>query len=147
MEALSTKTLELTPGIGSEPSGVRLFYGNYSYYLERKKSEAEQSPDKLSDDINKNEKKIDLNEKRLIDKQKNTQRRKLEKRETDILKTLEELEKTKLTLETELSMPHIYSNGEKAKEVKIKIDEYTAAIESKTAEWEEIVKELQISYE
>jgi ATP-binding cassette subfamily F protein 3 len=141
MEALSTKTLELTPGSGSAPSISRLFYGNYSYYLERKKSEAGQPVlEKLP--VSRN-----VNEKRLIDKQKNTQKRKLEKREAEILKTLEELEKTKLALETELSLPHIYSKGEKAREVKIKIDECNATIEKKTSEWEEIVKELQITNE
>jgi hypothetical protein len=44
-------------------------------------------------------------------------------------------------------MPQIYSNGEKARETKLKIDECTTAIETKTAEWEEIVKELQNSNE
>jgi ATP-binding cassette subfamily F protein 3 len=147
MEALSTKTLELTPGSGSDPSISRLFYGNYSYYLDRKKSEEKQPTPEKSSDLNKNERKIDLNEKRLIDKQKNTQKRRLEKREVEILKTLEELEKTKCALEAELSMPHIYSNTEKAREVKIKIDECTASIEKKTAEWEEAVKELQMTNE
>jgi ATP-binding cassette subfamily F protein 3 len=141
MEALSTKTLELTPGAGSSPSISRLFYGNYSYYLERKKSEAGQPQNEKLPAVK------NVNEKRLIDKQKNTQRRKLEKQETEILKTLEELEKTKSALETELSLPHIYSNGEKAKEIKLKIDECTTAIEKKTTEWEEIVKELQTSNE
>jgi ATP-binding cassette subfamily F protein 3 len=139
MEALSTKTLELTPGSGSNPSISRLFYGNYSYYLERKKSEAGQpQTEKLPASRN-------VNEKRIIDKQRDTQRRRLQKAEAEILKTLEELEKTKCTLEAELSLPHIYSNGEKAKKIKIKIEECATAIEEKTAKWEETVKELQIT--
>jgi hypothetical protein len=60
---------------------------------------------------------------------------------------LEELEKTKLKLESDLSLPHIYSSGEKAREVKIKIDECTIAIENKTTEWEKTIKELQMSNE
>ena len=35
MEALSTKTLELEVPADNGPSEVRLFYGNYGYYLER----------------------------------------------------------------------------------------------------------------
>jgi ATP-binding cassette subfamily F protein 3 len=137
MEALSTKTLELTPGCGSDPSKARLFYGNYSYYLDKKSSEEElPQTGKLPSAKN-------VNEKRLIDKQKNTQRRRLEKREAEILKTLEELEKTKSFLEAELSLPNIYSDAQKAREVKLKIDENITAIETKTGEWEEIVKELQ----
>jgi ATP-binding cassette subfamily F protein 3 len=138
MEALSTKTLELTPGSGSSPSISRLFYGNYSYYLDRKNSESGQEAlEKLPAAKN-------VNEKRLIDKQRDTQRRRLEKKEAEILKILEELEKTKCTLESELSLPEVYSNAERAREVKLNLDENTTAIEKKTSEWEEAVKELQI---
>ncbi|MDR1947823.1 MAG: ATP-binding cassette domain-containing protein [Spirochaetaceae bacterium] len=35
MEALSTKTLELSPGGPKAPAAARLFYGNYAYYLDR----------------------------------------------------------------------------------------------------------------
>jgi len=43
MEALSTKTLELSQPSGGSPGGpssARLFYGNYAYYLERLEDEA-----------------------------------------------------------------------------------------------------------
>jgi ATP-binding cassette subfamily F protein 3 len=40
MEALSTKTLELRAAEGGSPGAHRLFYGNYSYYLDRIEREA-----------------------------------------------------------------------------------------------------------
>jgi len=41
-------------------------------------------------------------------------------------------------LEAELSLPAVYSNGEKAKTVKQKLDECIAALKAKTAEWEAV---------
>jgi len=81
-------------------------------------------------------------EKRILDKQKQAKVRKLERQEAEIIKSLEELEKEKIKLETELARPDVYSNGEKAKAVKLKLDECTAVIEAKTREWEGISKEL-----
>jgi len=66
----------------------------------------------------------------------------MERQEAELLKTLEELEKTKSALESELSRPEVYSNGQKAKEIKSKLDDCTAAIEAKTAEWEEAASAL-----
>jgi ATP-binding cassette subfamily F protein 3 len=142
MEALSTKTLELTPGTNSAPAKERLFYGNYSYYLDRVSSEQQGSPAAPSTTQERPQFKTDANEKRILDKQRQAETRRLERQEAKILKALEELEKTKAALETELALPDVYSNGQKARDVKIKIDECTAAIEVKTKEWETIVGDL-----
>jgi ATP-binding cassette subfamily F protein 3 len=139
MEALSTKTLELTPGTFSSPARTRLFYGNYAYYLDRVNSEGE-SPetDKAARPAEKNS-----NEERAANKQRQAVIRKLERQEAEILVKLEELEKTKSALDAEMALPEVYSNGEKAREVKIKLDECTAAIEAKTGEWEAVAAELE----
>jgi len=146
MEALSTKTLELTPGTGETPARARLFYGNYAYYLER--IEREQSTGK-SEQIE--EKETDCKEqfaisnedKRAADKQRQTQIRRLEKREVEILKALEELERGKALAALALARPDVYSSAEKARAAKRKLDECTAAIESKTGEWEALAAELE----
>jgi ATP-binding cassette subfamily F protein 3 len=138
MEALSTKTLELTPGTGSFPARARLFYGNYAYYLDRINSE-EASPEtgKAARPAEKSS-----NEERTAGKQRQTVIRRLERQEAEILAGLEELEKTKSAFEAEMASPQVYSNGEKAKEVKTRLDECTAAIEAKTGEWEAVAAEL-----
>jgi len=131
MEALSTKTLELVPGTGCDPAQARLFYGNYTYYLDRISNETENAV--------KNEtplKQKSSAEKRIEDKQKQAHLRRKERQEAEILKTLEELENTKAALETELSRPEVYSSAEKARLVKNKLDEYNTVIEAKTSEWE-----------
>jgi ATP-binding cassette subfamily F protein 3 len=85
---------------------------------------------------------LSVNEKRVLDKQRQAQRRKLERQEAEILHALEELEKAKAALEAELALPEVYSNGEKAKAVKQKLDETATAIEGKSREWEEVSKQL-----
>jgi ATP-binding cassette subfamily F protein 3 len=146
MEALSTKTLEITPSSGAEASKAKLFYGNYSYYLEKTGMEQTlESKDLFQDNrmriVNSNDG-MNNEQRRAKDKEKQAVIRRLEKQESEILKTLEELEKEKNRLENELALPDVYSIGEKAKEIKFKIDEKTAAIEEKTSEWETVSAEL-----
>ncbi|MCL2174897.1 MAG: ABC-F family ATP-binding cassette domain-containing protein [Treponema sp.] len=148
MEALSTKTLELTPGKDKTPADAKLFYGNYSYYLERIQDDPsliknEELP--ACNNLRTNKEQIPLNneQRRIAEKQKQTNQRRLERQEAEILKTIEELENEKNRLEAELARPDVYSIGEKAKEVKQKLDECTVAIEEKTHEWEKIASELK----
>ncbi|MDR2965459.1 MAG: ABC-F family ATP-binding cassette domain-containing protein [Treponema sp.] len=127
MEKLSTKTLEL-------PS-AKLYYGNYAYYLEKTtETPANTAAQKHSDTSNTG----NFNDTRSEFKQKQAQARKLKKLEEEILAQLEELEKQKVSLEEELSLPEIYSNGEKAKAVKQQLDNCIKEIEAKTIKWEEI---------
>ena len=123
MEALSTKTLELPQ--------AKLFYGNYAYYLERTGELKDLPPKTIQQRGEKNIKRIE-------DKQRQAQKRRLERQEAEILKSLEELEEKKSALEAELSLPEVYSNVEKARTVKSKIDECTANIEVKNREWESL---------
>jgi len=138
MEALSTKTLELSPGAGTNsPARARLFYGNYGYYLEKISSGAINGDIHNSDNII-SENNINKNsaEQRQYNKQRQAEMRRLERQEAELLNAIETLEKEKSRLEAELSNPEVYSNGEKAKAVKLKLDECAAAIAEKTAEWE-----------
>jgi len=144
MEELSTKTLELKPGNELSPASAKLFYGDYAYYLERKAETAEEKQTTVNSGQKENtQKKAELSltneEKRAADKQRQAFLRKLERQEAEILKTLEELETQKAQLEADLGRPDIYSNGEKAKSVKQKLDECNAEIESKTNEWESVI--------
>ncbi|MDR1837247.1 MAG: ABC-F family ATP-binding cassette domain-containing protein [Treponema sp.] len=139
MEALSTKTLELTPCKDSIPAQARLFYGNYAYYLDRIGGETE-NPARHEQQINKGGQTY---EKRTADKQRQAVIRKLERQEAEILANLEELEKAKSAFETELTLPEVYSNGERTKEVKIRLDECAAAIQEKNSEWEAVASQLE----
>jgi ATP-binding cassette subfamily F protein 3 len=128
MEALSTKTLELREG------RAKLYYGSYAYYLEKQEEDA-QTPVTVSS--NK------AAEKYAVDRQKQAAIRKLQRQEEEILKTLQELDRQKNSLEAELASPEVYSIGEKAKEVKRRLDLCVSTIEEKTHEWEKAAEELE----
>jgi ATP-binding cassette subfamily F protein 3 len=149
MEALSTKTLELTASPAG--SGVhRLFYGNYAYYLDRLEREAAAGMSgeiagkaEVSSDGKSPEAQAPGIERREALKRKQTLVRRLERREEEILKALENLEAGKARLEAELSRPEVYSNGEKAQAVKAEVDKTAAALEVKSREWEAAAMELE----
>ncbi|MDR2403783.1 MAG: ABC-F family ATP-binding cassette domain-containing protein [Spirochaetaceae bacterium] len=157
MEALSTKTLELSPGKSGVPGTARLFYGNYAYYLDRLEREraggSAGSPDTEENAGNASgreraaypaeyRRELSAAERREAAKQRQTCIRRLERQEADILKALEVLEAEKTGLEAELARPEVYSSGEKARTVQVKLNAATAAIETKTREWEEKAEEL-----
>jgi ATP-binding cassette subfamily F protein 3 len=139
MEELSTKTLGLVPGNDTNPATAKLFYGNYAYYLEKINNE-NNSNGTVTQSLDNNSISCALTneQRRSADKQKQALTRKLERQETEILEKLEELENSKTALEAKLALPEIYSNAEKAREVKQKLDDCITAIEEKTNQWEQL---------
>jgi ATP-binding cassette subfamily F protein 3 len=145
MEALSTKTLELSP------QGPRLFYGDYAYYLERLEGEMKEEELPGSSPLESRvEPKAAVStapsqaaQQREADKQRQTLIRRLERQEGEIFKALETLEAEKARLEAALGQPAVYSNGAKAKMVKADLDAVMIQIEGKTKEWEAKARELE----
>jgi ATP-binding cassette subfamily F protein 3 len=82
-------------------------------------------------------------ERREQEKQRQTLVRRLERAETEILRAMEGLEAEKARLEAELARPDVYSSREKARAIKVKLDETAAALEGKSAEWEAAAKDLE----
>ncbi|GHV69407.1 ABC transporter ATP-binding protein [Spirochaetia bacterium] len=173
MEALSTKTLELS-AMGPAGGSPRLFYGDYAYYLDRlnrdaagmqqqQQPPAETRPEPTADhpiDITPEQEPMapiillkanrtsglprdNAAEYREAAKQRQTLIRRLERQEAEILKALEEMETEKAALEKELARPEVYSNGEKARTVQAKLRGIAAVIDAKTAEWEQKAAELE----
>jgi ATP-binding cassette, subfamily F, member 3 len=175
MEALSTKTLELSVGRRegkTEPKRQhQLFYGNYAYYLERiaregagevnagdnlevkpprNQTAAASIVDATAEPLPKvilvkagDERPLSASERREQEKQKQGLVRKLERQETETLSAMEKLETEKKRLEEKLGKPEVYSSGEKARAVKLSLDETAAALETKSREWENIADELE----
>jgi ATP-binding cassette subfamily F protein 3 len=147
MEALSTKTLELSigraAGEGELKRRHRLFYGNYAYYLERMAKEGAgeiNTSDNIEMKAQKNQPPL---ERREQEKQKQALVRRLERKEAETLSAMEKLETEKKRLEEELGKPEVYSSGEKARAAKLALDETAAALEAKSREWEGIAGELE----
>ena len=138
MEALSTKTLELCYPAKPDCCSHRLFYGNYAYYLDRIARES------LGEIVKEQPPTADMacRVSRAEEKQRQAQIRRLERQEAEILKRMEELEAEKARLENELTQPEVYSQGDKAKEVKLRLDETAAALDAKSREWETVAEEL-----
>jgi ATP-binding cassette subfamily F protein 3 len=148
MEALSTKTLELTPPSSGSPAAARLFYGGYEYYRERLEREAAPleaagQADAGSAAETPHTAKASAACRRGQSKQRQAALRRLERKEGEILMALEALETEKAVLEAELAQPGVYSSRDKAGEVKRRLDEVTAAVEAKTREWEEAAEVLE----
>ncbi|MDR2798245.1 MAG: ATP-binding cassette domain-containing protein [Treponema sp.] len=151
MEALSTKTLELSP------RGVRLFYGNYGYYLDRLEREAReesdaspQVPQSLQVTTPESRCSEGLSaalpraaDRREADKQRQTLIRRLERQEGEILKALEELEGEKARLEGVLGSAEVYRDGTKTRLVKAQLAAVNGLIDGKTKEWEVKAEELE----
>jgi ATP-binding cassette subfamily F protein 3 len=152
MEALSTKTLELSVGreVGeAEPKRRhRLFYGSYAYYLDR--IAREESNDFFAGEISASDNlevkppgNLPPSERREQEKQKQALVRRIQRQEAETLKDMEKLETEKKRLEEELGKPEVYSSGEKAKAVKLALDKTAAALDAKSREWEGIAGELE----
>jgi ATP-binding cassette subfamily F protein 3 len=174
MEALSTKTLELTARGPGQATAARLFYGDYGYYLDRVEREA--AGGIAAADSNANGDSITVRnadsdpepaeetaapknslpktilikagkpraaEHRELSKQRQTLIRRLEREEGEILAAMETLEAEQAALEAELGRPDVYSNGEKARAVKNRLDGVRTALEGKGREWETKAAELE----
>ncbi|MDR0410513.1 MAG: ABC-F family ATP-binding cassette domain-containing protein [Treponema sp.] len=134
MEGLSTKTLEISSK--DAPSGVRLFYGNYGYYLEKTATEEVVESKGMRSKVENFEEKGDARERFLAEKQRQSEMRRQQRYEVALLSTIDALEKEKASLEAELETPKVYTNSEKARAVQAQINDLAAKIEEKIAEWE-----------
>ncbi|MDR1956004.1 MAG: ATP-binding cassette domain-containing protein [Treponema sp.] len=136
MEALSTKTLELSS------RGSRLFFGNYGYYRDRLEQEAAAgSPEPLLEP--KPAFTSIAAERREADKQRQSRIRRLERQEAEILNALEELEEEQTRLEAALGSPEVYRDGTQTRLVKARLAAVNAYIAGKTKEWETKAGELE----
>ena len=69
-------------------------------------------------------------------KQEEAERRRLEKEVSRLESLIGAAEEKKAELENSLSLPEVYSNGEKVKEVQRKITELDGELERLNADWE-----------
>ena len=154
IEGLSTRVLELTPG------KFRNFPGNYTYYMERLKAE-EENPELYGEPLTAgsagagagnasssgtsfasvNESsagKLSWEEQ----KKKEAEKRKAEKEIAKIEDEISKVEDEKKALEEKMSLPEVYSNGEKAREVQRKIDALCAKLDDLNAAWETAMENM-----
>ena len=141
IEGLSTKVLELKPGQHRE------FPGDYVYYQER--ILAEQQGTVTYGENSKNTKEEPVSQATVASagklsweeqKRLEAEKRKAEKEIARIEQEIASLEEKKGELEAKMSLPEVYSNGAKAKEVQTKIDEFNKKIEALNVDWEKAME-------
>ena len=141
IEDLSTKVLELHPGLSRE------FPGDYKYYMQRLEDEANglaggsfsQVQSETARIQPKSETKLSWEEQKKQDAEKRKLVKEVERLEKEIL----DAEEKKESLEAEMGRPEVYSNGEKAKSVQKKIDEICLLLDELNARWEEAAEKIQ----
>ncbi len=141
IEDLSTKVLELHPGLSRE------FPGDYKYYMQRLEDEANGLAGGSSSLVQsetariqpKSETKLSWEEQKKQDAEKRKLVKEVERLEKEIL----DAEEKKESLEAEMGRPEVYSNGEKAKSVQKKIDEIGLLLDELNARWEEAAEKIQ----
>ena len=141
IEDLSTKVLELHPGLSRE------FPGDYKYYMQRLEDEANGLAGGSSSQVQsetariqpKSETKLSWEEQKKQDAEKRKLVKEVERLEKEIL----DAEEKKESLEAEMGRPEVYSNGEKAKSVQKKIDEICLLLDELNARWEEAAEKIQ----
>jgi ATP-binding cassette subfamily F protein 3 len=159
IDELADLVLELE--VGTTP---RLYYGGYSYYLEKKASlleearigsssiparaasrgeatiQAGKDPAFRSEDGGKAGTALSWEE----EKAQKARTRKLKKREEEILRRLENLAEGKKALEREMARPEVYSDGPRVKKILAALAEIEEETESLNEEWVETAEALSV---
>ncbi|MPL64426.1 putative ABC transporter ATP-binding protein YheS [bioreactor metagenome] len=159
IDELADLVLELE--VGTTP---RLYYGGYSYYLEKKASlleearigsssiparaasrgeatiQAGKDPAFRSEDGSKAGTALSWEE----EKAQKARTRKLKKREEEILRRLENLAEGKKALEREMARPEVYSDGPRVKKILAALAEIEEETESLNEEWVETAEALSV---
>ncbi|WP_407398984.1 ABC-F family ATP-binding cassette domain-containing protein [Treponema sp.] len=147
IEDLSTKVLELHPGVSRE------FPGDYKYYMQRLEDEAngvvgdsfaavenKAAVKKVEEPAEqKSAGKLDYEEK----KKQEAERRKLQKEVDRLEAEIAKTEEQKADLENQMGLPEVYSNGEKAKEVQKQIEELAVKLDELNEAWMEAAEKLE----
>ena len=130
IEDLSTKVLELHPGV------FREFVGDYKYYMQR--IEEEQSAEGEKNSVVETKKSEQKTESKLSweeQKKRESEKRKIQKEADKLEAMILEAEEKKSELENQLSLPEVYSNGETAKSVQSQILKIASELEELNAQW------------
>ena len=130
IEDLSTKVLELHPGV------FREFVGDYKYYMQRIEEEQSADSEKVLDsETKKAEQKTESKLSWEEQKKRDSEKRKIQKEADKLEAMILEAEEKKSELENQLSLPEVYSNGETAKSVQSQISKIASELEELNAQW------------
>lgn len=150
IESLTTRVLELKPGV------ARQFVGGYAYYMERLAAEeagtvpapgaagdnnrnVKVSGAKAEGEATKTESALSWEE----EKKRKNERKRLEKEEERLMNEIANAEEEKAGFEQQLALPAVYSDGAKSRAVQQKIEEADKKIAELSAQWEMVSSQLE----
>ncbi len=151
IEGLADRVLELSCG-----SSPRLYYGDYSYYLQKKSEQQSEGCYSTAQGNEKpanrqkpapdpdNYKFMDSKTARYLDKKRKSEADKLKRREEEILSLLEKLDIQKQKTLLDMALESNYSSGDKMKELQARINSIEEESGKLNREWEEINMELDL---
>lgn len=132
---LATKIIEITT------TGMKIYYGNYDYYLEKKQEELEQT--KYNNKDNPTTEKEQSKTNNNLSREQQKYRRQLEKKLKNIEQLINTQEEQLNQLNQEIMDKNIQNDIPKLKELHDKIDQITQELDINIQEWEELTLELE----
>ncbi len=142
IEDLATRVLELHPGT------YRNFPGDYRYYMQRLQDEADgvvsygQAPENDKKAVPAQEEQSETKKSWEEQKKAASDRRKIEREIERTEKEIASLEEKQKELHAQMSLPEVYTNGEKARAVQLELEKIGSEIEKLTSSWEELSESL-----
>ena len=132
IENLANRVIEISE------RGIRDYPGDYAYYLwKRDNSDSDSLKSvrikSMTEENSASSVKADREKAKIIKRE----RKKLENKEDDLLHAIEKLETEAASLEHEMSLPENYSEGDKVREIKDKLDKNHEKQHELSLEWEE----------
>ncbi|MBD5431119.1 MAG: ABC-F family ATP-binding cassette domain-containing protein [Lactobacillus sp.] len=125
---------------------AKIYEGNYSYYLDEKaKQEAGLTPGQPGDNIQEAEPVKQVSEQKLSyqeQKQRDSQKRKLQRAIDNAEKKIEELEKQEEKIQTEMANPEIAASFEKLGPLQEDLTEVQNKLDQANSDWEKAIEEL-----
>ena len=131
IENLADRVLELGDGKATS------YVGDYTYYLE-KKAQQDAALEGAVTNIKETAAPKPVQMSREESKQKKRDLKKLERELEQVMSELDALEQKIAHLNEEMAKPENYSDGARIKELKAQLDADEAALDTKTARWEEL---------
>ncbi len=142
LDPIVDKVLDVQPGY------IKTYLGNVSYYLTRKKEEAEAEADQPSPQKETNQdNQLSRKEQRRIEAER---RNELSRRTKPIRKKVEALEKEieekemrKVEIEEEMAKPNFYDDAENVKKFSLEYDQLKADLTDHYSKWEEYQSRIE----
>lgn len=142
LDPIVNKVLEVQPGY------IKTFLGNVSYYLDKKKEEADLVDEyEASAKTDETEEKLSRKELRKLEAVRRNEFNKrvkpLKNKVSELEKEIEKLETRKAEIEDAMAEPDFYDDPEKVKKFSLEYDQLKAKLTDRYSRWEEFANQIE----